>query len=232
MNEDLKIEIRKLLALHEATVRLEHGVREVQPPGSAWRVFIPSRFIYAFFTFNSIYAFDWQSSFDRRKAIRWQPDKENGKYPGQDDQLKAYLKYINNQLSPDTQTFFGDELKRMIDLFSINEPVDALRHVKLVNANKKIKNLSKQLSKHLYSVLESNQKSDDFYKSAYHLLKFVYKVRCNLFHGKKTRVQLLNSKQQERFKIYTALLIAANSLLFKLAEKANIGWKKVSVELN
>jgi hypothetical protein len=232
MDEDLKIEIRKLFALHEATVRLEHGVREVVHTENAWRLFIPSRFVYAFFAFNSIYGFDWQSSFNKQKAIRWQPDEENGKYPGQEDQFNAYLGYGNNELSPDTPTLFRDELRRMLDLFKITKPVDALECVDLVNADKKLRKLSEQLPEHLSLVLESTRKSDDFYASAYHLLRFVHRVRCNLFHGMKTRVQLLDLKQQERLQIYTALLIAANSLLFRVAKKSDIGWKEVSVELS
>lgn len=66
---DLKIEIRKLNALHEATLRFDHAIKERGQ--TDWRDFTPSRFIYAFFTFNSIYSFDWETSFERNEAITW-----------------------------------------------------------------------------------------------------------------------------------------------------------------
>ena len=229
MAEDLKIEIRKLFALHEASIRLEHAYREVGCIENDWRDFPPSRFIYAFFTFNAIYGYDWQSSLDRQKVIRWQRD-EDGKYPKEKAQFKDYLKYVNDKLSPETPTFFADKLKQMLGLFNITEPVTALEHVDLVNASKNLITLSKQLPKQFSIVLEGKQKPEDFYPSVCLLLKFVYEVRCNLFHGEKTRVQLLDLEQQQRLLIYTALLIAANSLLFRVVEKADIGWEKVSVQ--
>jgi hypothetical protein len=231
MSEDLKIEIRKLFALHEATVQLEHGARKIALTENPWKIFTPSRFVYAFFTFNSIYSFDWESSFDKQQVIRWQCD-ENGRYPGEEDQFTGYLKYVSNKLSPETPTIFARELKRILDLFHIAEPVATLEHVDLVNASKKLEELSKQLPKQFSIVLKGDQKDTDFYPSACLLLKFVYKVRCNLFHGVKTNVQLLDTKQQQRLLIYTALLIAANSLLFLVAKKSNIGWNEVSVDFD
>jgi hypothetical protein len=229
MAQDLKIEIRNLFALHEATIRLEHGCKEAGCIEDGWRVFLPTRFIYAFFTFNGIYGFDWQSSFDSRKAIRWQPD-EDGKLPKEKTQFKNYLRYVNDKLSPETPTFFSDKLKDMLRSFRIAEPATVIEHIDLVNASNELIELGKQFPKQFSIVLEGKQKPEDFYPSACLLLKFVYKVRCNLFHGEKTRVQLLHLEQQQRLLIYTALLIAANSLLFRVAEKADIGWEKPSVQ--
>lgn len=231
MAEDLKLEIRKLFALHEATLRLEHAFREVALSGSTWQVFTPSRFIYAFFTFNSIYGFDWQSSFDEQKVIRWQQN-DKGRYPTEEEQFKAYFGYVNAQLSPDTPTIFSEKLNQMLDWFGITDPVTALEHIDLVNANKKLKKLSKKVPNQFSVVLKGDQNPDEFYLSVSILLEFVYKVRCNLFHGTKTMVQLLNMEQQKRLLIYTALLITTNSLLFRVTEKSNIGWVKVSVEFS
>jgi hypothetical protein len=250
MSEDLKIEITKLWALHEATMRLEHAARDIECPENTWQVFTPSRFIYAFFAFNSIYDIDWQSSFDKQKVIRWQPEEKNinnkdndrlqciipcriiennDRPPKEVDQIKYYIKYFNDKLVSEAPNRFAKILKQMLDSFGITDPVTALKDIDLVNANNKLERQSKIVPVQFSLVLQGYQEPDDFYSSVVFLIKFVYKVRCNLFHGTKTMVHLLNQEQQKRLLIYTALLISANSLLFRVAEKADIRWEKVPV---
>jgi hypothetical protein len=228
MTENLNTEITKLFALHKATLELEHGVKRVALCENNWRVFTPTRFIYAFFTFNRIYGFDWQSSIiDKHKAIRWSRN-ENGKYPKEVIQIKDYLTYVNTQLLPETPLFFAKELRRILDLFGIYDPVTTLKNADLVNASKE----TEKICRHLDFVLQGTQDPEIFFQSAYYLLRFVYRVRCNVFHGSKTVVHMLNTEQQKRLSIYSALLIAANSLLFLVAKKSNIGWNEVSVDFD
>lgn len=139
---DLKIEIRKLYALHEATIRFDHAIKQVGQ--AAWTDFNPSRFIYAFFTFNSIYSFDWEASFNEKKAIKWTPDSA-GRVPKEDEQFKAYLRYADSALKQITPQIFSQELTRLLKLYAIARPIEELQPVELVNATKKLKNLAQQL---------------------------------------------------------------------------------------
>ena len=221
---DLKIEIRKLCALHEATIRFDHAIKETGQ--TAWRDFTPSRFIYAFFTFNSIYSFDWETSFNKKEAITW-PADEFGRIPKEDEQFKAYLKYADIALKPNTLLIFSEELTLRLTLYDIERPIKELRTVDLVNASKKLKNLARQLPGEFAKILNGKAGEEGFFPSACAVFKFIYGVRCNLFHGRKSRVQLLDSDQQRRLLIYTAVLIAGNSLLFRVAERANIGWSNI-----
>jgi hypothetical protein len=226
---DLKIEIRKLYALHEATIRFDHAIKDVGQ--TAWTDFTPSRFIYAFFTFNSIYSFDWERSFKEQEGIRWSAD-EAELVPSEDAQFKSYLKCADNALKPKTADIFSKELTRLLTLYGIEQPTKELQAVDLVNATKKLKNLARQLPGEFGKILKGRSGEEDFFPSACAVFKFVYGVRCNLFHGSKTTVQLLDSAQQRRLLIYTAALIAGNSLLFRVAEKADIGWRNVKADFS
>jgi len=224
---DLKIEIRKLNAIHEATIRFDHAIKESGKTG--WTDFTPSRFIYAFFTFNSIYSFDWEESFKGKEALKWHPDGK-GRVPTEVDQFKAYLRYADNALKPHTAQIFSTELARLLDSYGVDNPIEELREVDLVNATKSLKTLALQMPGEFRRIALGKAEKEEFYPSACAVFKFVYEVRCNLFHGSKTTVQLLDSAQQRRLLIYTATLIAGNSLLFRVAEKAEIGWRDIKAD--
>ncbi|NBC11484.1 MAG: hypothetical protein GVY24_07100 [Planctomycetes bacterium] len=225
---DLKIEIRKLYALHEATIQYDHAVRTMNQ--LTWSEFAPSRFIYAFFTFNSIYSYNWKSSFCKEKAIKWDADSTTPS-PRESKRFKEYLRFADQKMNSGILQHFSEELMRRLQSYGIDKPIDELQNVCLVNATKDLRNLAEQLPGQFKSLLEPKPTSTDFYSPASAVLAFVYEVRCNLFHGSKTRVQLHDHAQQRRLLIYTAILIAANSLLFQVAKTAKIGWMPVDVEL-
>src|SRR5712691_5424856 len=130
---DLKIEIRKLYALHEATICFDHAVKEVGQ--TTWTDFTPSRFVYAFFTLNSIYSFDWETSFKENKAIRWSADAAN-RVPKEDEQFKAYLRYADSALTPNTSKIFSEDLAPRVTSFGVGDPIEELKTVDLVNATR------------------------------------------------------------------------------------------------
>lgn len=58
-NERFIGEIENLYKLHHITKKYNHIIK--YEPGW-WKLFEPSKFIYAFFAFNSFYNFDWEQS--------------------------------------------------------------------------------------------------------------------------------------------------------------------------
>jgi len=158
------------------------------------------------------------------------PSTRKRRVPKEDEQFKAYLKYADSALKPNTPRIFSKELTRLLTLYGIERPIEELQAVDLVNATKKLKNLAQQLPGEFGRIWRGKAGLEEFFPSACAVLKFVYEVRCNLFHGTKTTVQLLDSAQQRRLLIYTATLIAGNSLLFRVAEKANVGWQNVRAD--
>ena len=114
MAQDLKIELRKLLALHMATLHVEHAIRETAHRNNPWNEFAPSRFIYAFFTFNSIYSWDWESSFYAGALTGW-PENERGHKPKEAIQFKKYIKFCNDTLGSETMPKFKSRFVEACD---------------------------------------------------------------------------------------------------------------------
>ena len=46
------------------------------------------------------------------------------------------------------------------------------------------------------------------------IVKFIYKIRCNIFHGAKTLKELHDKSQQKRIEIYTDIIVAINQMIF------------------
>lgn len=228
---DLKIELRNLLALHESCARLEHGIRDARSQHAVWREFSPSRFVYAFFTFNSIYSFDWSSSFLTKKAVLWIPD-ERRRLPSEEDQIKSYVRAINERLTPNTATLFREVFMHLLSEFGLQDPVSVLRDVPLTNATKALKGLVSQLAPYTEKLMKGTIAPDDMYPTLSHLLQFIYRVRCNIFHGAKTHVQMAKVDQQQRLLVYCAIVVATNALLFEVAKCADIGWQEVDVNFS
>ena len=229
MARDLKLELREILALHEASLRLEHAIRELSRPDDPWQDFAPSRFIYAFFTFNSIYSWDWQTSFESGCPSRWEA-KPNGHYPTEVDQFKAYVRFCSDTLHPDAPTIFTRRFVEACDTMRVSDSAVRMGQLDITNADKQLKKLGEQMPKPVERLYAGTVTPQDFHSSACHVLRFVYGVRCNLFHGQKTHVQLLDAKQQARMLVYAALLTAANGLLFDATARRDIGFKSVHLE--
>mgnify|MGYP003312042369 CR=1 FL=1 len=56
------------------------------------------------------------------------------------------------------------------------------------------------------------------------MVKFIYKIRCNIFHGSKTLQDMHDPSQQKRIEIYTAIIIAVNQMVFSYLEYLANGW--------
>lgn len=226
---DLKIELRKLFALHEACRLLDHGVRETRASQLEWRRFAPSRFVYAFFTFDSIYSYDWASSFREAKALAWPPDDKN-RLPSEGEQIREFVRYLTDELGERSGDIFRHGFSESLLAFGVSNPGGELRSIDLVNADKSLRNSAKQMPTYVEKLEKGRVAPSDMYSTLSHVLRFVYLVRCNLFHGVKTYVEMADSRQQHRFLIYAALLVATNGLLFQVPALANIGWREVSVD--
>lgn len=106
---DLNIEITKLYALYAASKMLDHAVRRIGSRDTDWHPFSPSRFVYSYFTLNSIYGFDWHSSVDQGKALHWEPNAA-GKYPTELEQLKSLISFIDGAMGDNAQQHFSQYL--------------------------------------------------------------------------------------------------------------------------
>jgi len=123
---------------------------------------------------------------------------------------------------------FQIKLKYYLGLFNIDNPHNELKYINTTNENKKIKNLREQFPGKFNRLMTAKLEVINFLEISNVLYPYIYKVRCNLFHGSKTRIQLLDGTQKLRLLIYTELHIITSDMLFVATE--GIGWKKVKVE--
>lgn len=223
---DLKIELRKLYALHEACRSLDHGVRDAR---SAWRSFAPSRFVYAYFTFDSIYSYDWALSLAEGEPLPWRSD-DSGRHLREEEQIKAFVHYLSRELGLGIGDIYRQEFSKLVLAFGISNPGKELGAIELVNADKTLRKLAKPMACLVGKLQNGQVAASDMCSNLIHVLRFVYLVRCNVFHGTKTYVEMCDVGQQRRLLIYAALLIATNCLLFQVPALANIGWNEVSVD--
>lgn len=230
MAVDLMIEVTKLFSLHQACTILEHGIRDVDI-GTQWRAFSPTRFVYAFFTFNSIYSFDWSASIETKTAVRWKKD-EKGHFPRGKKQFKRYIRFCSDTLGEATPLTFSDQLQECLALFKVENWVQALENIKPSNEISKDRIYREAFPNNFDKLIYGQITREDHYATLVTALMFIYRVRNNIFHGSKTRIEMESMEQQKRLLIYTALLISTNGLLFKSIERKKLGWIRPPVYLS
>jgi hypothetical protein len=123
-------------------------------------------------------------------------------------------------------------MKHLFADIGIEDALAALGSIDLVNPTKTLKSLARAMPKHTENLLMGRVAAKDLYATLSHTLRFVYLVRCNIFHGVKTHVEMARPEQQRRLMVYWALVISSNGLLFEIARRANIGWRDVDVDFS
>lgn len=170
--------------------------------GSLFSPFNPTKFVYMFSLFNTLYSIDWDKSILTGEA-HYESIRvgECGKirnllwYCYSDDQFNETQResFISNML----KEYQYDLLVRDISKFSVDtSPLGAFYKD---NATK-----DKLLKKIKSIVVHQN-----FTKyNVYDIVRIIYDVRCNMFHGVKGLCELENEDQSRRFLFYTNMLYA------------------------
>jgi len=216
--EQLREEIKDLHKLHSVTKDFNHII-EYQP--GSWKMFEPSKFIYSYFTFNTLYSYDWVKTVNEGKLCshaKVSDDKGNEKEPTE-----------------------GVKYKKMIDfIFENKDSINSPEFIEiLLNPNKNKKQKTKE---HLKSTLKNITRDNRITESdrtnfinefeklldseiilkgkfKNDLIRFIYLVRNNIFHGTKNTIEMTGNSQRKRLDIYSNFLIATNHLLFKSLEQ-------------
>lgn len=207
--EDIKQEIKDLHKLHSVTKDFNHII-EYQP--GSWKMFEPSKFIYSFFAFNTFYNYDWEASIANDKLTPFVDDlSERQKF-------KKMIDFVfNNIHSDDTKDFINVILQpnKKIKPRTKDELIKALEHI---TPDNRISESTIEDFKNAFKKLLETEKLV-IGKLKNEIIPFVYNVRNNIFHGTKTTIDMADRKQRERLNIYSSILIATNSLLFKVLER-------------
>ena len=237
---NMNSQLNDLYQLQIAARELVHGVKD-----SGWKLFEPSKFVYAFFAFNSFYSIDWEETKKQNQLIKWELLKKVkeittsvGKAKTESEKISEMRKYLYNSYVKDDKDIEGEnlianefviKLKKFLktnktDINVIKEILFRIVTDDYINEGKKasfVENFEK-----LY---ERQLRGNKFSEALYELLRFVFMVRNNIFHGSKTVIDMLDRNQQDRFEIYTAILLAVNEMLFDANEK-NFKWNRNLIE--
>jgi hypothetical protein len=194
-----------LKVLHEGAASMEHAIRWW---GGEWKPYRPTRFIYSFFTFNSLYSIDWNKSLERRMLISHDGDNTS--------EAERYHKYIDFcfQNSDFVERYGSFVYEYVTSEFSVAE---ILQEFTRINVDKTPNGgiYTQDFIDRFYDACVDCLERRNFNKrNCLMMVKFIYKIRCNIFHGTKTLKELYDINQQRRIEIYTAIIIAVNQMVF------------------
>lgn len=241
--------IETLFTIHLDTASSEHGIRTIREQDGKYKKFTPTSFVYAFFEFNILYNYDWNLSVTNKRLIAYDDD---GYVPGTDI-LKYFYKTDEglkiserNKIKLFVQFCFNDrnfakgyrenfyiilsriyndvEIKKALnkDKITIDETIDQEDIDSFIEA--------------LYNILEEgcdNTFKDDIITC----LLFIYKIRCNLFHGHKTIRDIEGSvNQRTKLTIYFYFIIAVCQMFYSYLDYRKVPYithwfKKISFEI-
>lgn len=204
--------LEELHKLHLACVELDHGIYQ----RNKWILFEQTKFIYAYFTFTSIYSINWDSSFSKQELVEWGLINE-------EDKIDELVMFCFGNLGHKGMDDFYHIMKNLIPT-GINHPLKEMEDIMTdLSASSKIKDFQRDF-KFIYSQEYVNVKKLSKKRNVLKdVLYFIYLIRNSIFHGTKTVTHMLNIGQQRRLSIYTAVLISVNELLFKVAEN-RLSW--------
>lgn len=187
---------------HSFAKNYKHGV---QSQGE-WDLFEPTRFVYAFFAFNMIYAIDWKLSVENGKIL-----KNESNYFAK-NQFEALIDFINS----DNKTLFEialEELDAKRELFLIISEMNFDK-----NSNKKNhRNTGNKIAKDFLLASEKFSNNEPLNKDDhFDLLQMSYAVRNNLFHGEKKAVDMKKLGHRNRLFHYANIILATNESFFEV----------------
>ena len=185
--------------------QMNHGINRSEY--SDWQLFEPSKFIYAYFSFNMLYDIDLERSIERDRIFFHPGDVKTGKR----------ILYLTNFIHKNLDAIY--EKMSAVDYDRIVENSKDIRRDKTID--KKDIYLSPRNSffenyKIAISGLERKTLSQD---NHYRLLSFCNQIRNNIFHGAKTISHMQIQEQRNRLIDYTNIILKTMDLTFEITEQ-------------
>lgn len=192
--------IETMNTIHLDTACYEHGIRY---PKGEFKKYTPTSFVYAFFEFNVLYNYDWFSSIDKKELI--ESDK-----PTEKKKIESFVKFCFQNESFANQ--FKPSLFKIINCkYNDDEILEAFQTiVEDDGISQEEVNDFKDASKRIF-----DEGSDTFKVDMIDCLTFVYRIRCNLFHGHKTIKDIEYAPSQKtKLTVYFYFIISICQMFF------------------
>lgn len=214
MNKKIISYLQSVEISHSFAVNYNHGV---QLQGK-WDLFEPTRFVYAFFAFNMIYAIDWDLSL--------QKDRLNYQKKGNQNNAKMQMQDLINFIVHYDDKAFEKALEEMDnnrDLYSVvshlEEDYNSIQPSVRRTGNTIAQDFliaAKRFSDHI-----DLSDTDHF-----DLLQMSYTVRNNIFHGEKKAQQMKEKGHRKRLLFYGNIILATNESFFNVM-RDNFNYRRI-----
>jgi hypothetical protein len=183
-------------------------------------------FVYEFFLYNSLYQVDWPESLAKSEQILHTSDREPPRQKAFEDFLcKESLSF------PHVVCLAFEELRKTdlqgnwttIKPDSVNPSGNPSGNPSLITEErgkkffKDLRELQNRLE-HL-DQKPTNQLHSEVFNYIAECRRFVYDVRCNIFHGRKTLAEAYEQVQNERIRVYYLFLNGLVSLFFEIMQQ-------------
>lgn len=235
---ELNEELENLYKLQRAAKELVHGIKD-----GDWRPFEPTIFVYAFFAFNSFYSIDWIRTVEQRKVTRWNymgsEVGNSGQKMYESEKIIEIIHFIQHAFERDNdldlevttnRLDFSTVVQKNLKMFLVDD-VESSRHIlSYITVDSNVTNSRKEKFINNYmEILQNKPEGEELVKALEGVLIFIFRVRNNIFHGTKTMLDMMETGQQKRLRIYASILLAVNETLFEAVEK-QLGWDKEQID--
>jgi hypothetical protein len=208
LNQKIKELLQSIEISYSFAVNYNHGVQR----HGEWDLFEPTRFVYAFFAFNMIYAIDWELTLDKNRLIYQRKYQSDGSDNHAKSQIISLIKFIYNH---DRVLFEKalDKFDSKRELFSVVLNLEKDYNSSRPNSRKTGNSISQDF------LVASKKFSDGIILSVddqFDLLQMSYTVRNNLFHGEKKAHEMKEKGHRYRLLHYGNIILAANESFFEV----------------
>lgn len=209
--EKMKEQIKDLHKLHCVTKDFNHIIEYQE---GSWKMFEPSKFIYSFFAFNTLYNYDWDKSFAQNELITFPLEEELS----ESQKFKKMIDFIFLTFEENDSSEFVKIILRPNKRQNPKRKEDLINALESITPDSQISESEREeFKKEFKKLLQNEVVLKGKLKNV--ILRFIYLVRNNIFHGTKTTIDMTETKQRDRLDIYSSILIATNTLLFKSLER-------------
>lgn len=217
--EDLKINLEsndilyELHILHYFSVNQKHFLKIKDN----FRLFEPTKFVYSYFSFSTIFNYDWSKLLDKKDIVPHQKRKvffDNGDYKEHEEyekiKIERYLNFIFDNISSKNR-------KEFIQKIMNNKTLEEIK--KLIDSSKLKKNDLNTLNKSFKYLVKDYSDSDGieiFKRRIINITNIVGSVRNNIFHGSKGIIKMIETEQRDRLMFYSNFINSLNEQFFKV----------------
>lgn len=204
--------IDTMYTIHKDTATLEHGIKTIGQ--EKFRRFTPTSFVYAFFEFNVLYNYKWEESLNTNSLIFYDDDAEpykDNEWTPEKEKIGKFIRFCFSNTSFVKQ-YRSSFLTILLHRYNEDEIIEAIHTItpdQFISENDK-----EEFTNACINLLD-DERSGDFQKNLRICIFFIYKIRCKVFHGKKT-IRDIEDDVNQRIKltIYFYFIIALCQMFF------------------